>query len=209
MLYYSQVTLLKNTVNLLPYWNYTLQIRERINNQIRAAEVRVISSTGENLGILSLKDAQSRADSEGLDLIEISPKANPPIVKIANYGKYKYELNKKQKKAKQGSKTTETKSIQVKIGTGDGDLTLKAKKASEWLKEGHRIKVELFLSGRSKYMAPNFLKERLDRVLHLITENYKVAEAYKMGPKGPTITLEKDKVQAPMPQKKEESTNTI
>ena len=71
MLYYSQVTLLKNTVNLLPYWNYTLQIRERINNQIRAAEVRVISSTGENLGILSLKDAQSRADSEGLESLAV------------------------------------------------------------------------------------------------------------------------------------------
>lgn len=168
-------------------------MRERINNQIRANEVRVISSTGENLGVLSFRDALALAEKEGLDLIEITPNANPPIAKIADFGKYQYEQNKKQKKAKAGSKPTETKSIQIKIGTGDNDLALKAKKASEWLKEGHRIKVELFLSGRSKYMPDPFLKERLDRVLHLITENFKVAEAYKKGPKGPTITIEKDR----------------
>lgn len=153
----------------------------------------MISSTGVNLGVLSFKDALAMAQKEGLDLIEISPNGNPPIAKIADYGKYQYEQAKKQKKAKQGSKSTETKSIQIKIGTGDNDLALKARKASEWLKEGHRIKVELFLSGRSKYMPDPFLRERLDRVLHLITENYKVAEDYKKGPKGPTITIEKEK----------------
>ena len=168
-------------------------MRERINNQIRASEVRVISNEGVNLGILSIKDALAQASSLGLDLIEISPNTLPPIAKIAEYGKYKYEQNKKLKKARAGAKTTETKSIQVKIGTGDNDLALKARRASEWLKEGHRIKVELFLSGRSKYMPESFLKERLDRILHLITENYKVADSYKRGPKGPTITLEKDK----------------
>ncbi len=168
-------------------------LRERINNQIRANEIRVISSTGENLGVLSFKEAYALAQKDGLDLIEISPNAKPPIVKIANFGKYQYEQNKKQKKAKKGSHTTETKAIQIKIGTGDNELPLKARKASEWLKEGHRIKVELFLSGRSKYMPDPFLRERLDRVLHLITENYKIAEGYKKGPKGPTITIEKDK----------------
>ncbi|MEI7689021.1 MAG: translation initiation factor IF-3 [Candidatus Nomurabacteria bacterium] len=168
-------------------------MRERINNQIRASEVRVISNEGVNLGVLSFKDAFALANKDGFDLIEISPNTNPPIVKIANYGKYKYEQNKKLKKAKAGAKTTETKAIQIKIGTGENDLALKARKASEWLKEGHRIKVELFLSGRSKYMADAFLKERLDRVLHLITENYKIAEDYRKGPKGPTITIEKDK----------------
>ncbi len=168
-------------------------MRERINNQIRANEIRVISSKGENLGVLSFKEAFAMAQAEGLDLIEISPNAVPPIVKIANYGKYQYEQNKKQKKAKAGSKHTETKSVQIKIGTGENDLALKARKASEWLKEGHRIKIELFLSGRSKYMPEAFLKERLDRILHLITENFKVAEDYKKGPKGPTITIERDK----------------
>ena len=153
----------------------------------------MISETGENLGVLSLKEALARATSLGLDLIEITSTTNPPIAKIADYGKYKYEQNKKDKKSKAGAKRTETKAIQIKIGTGDNDLSLKARKASEWLAEGHRIKVELFLSGRSKFMPDAFLRERLDRVLHLITENYKIAEEYKKGPKGPTITIEREK----------------
>jgi translation initiation factor IF-3 len=165
-------------------------LRERINNQIRSSEVRVISSDGQNLGVLSLKDALQKASEEGLDLIEISPNSVPPIAKIADYGKFKYEQNKKNKL---GAKTTETKSVQVKIGTGENDLALKARKASAWLKEGHRIKIELFLSGRSKYMSDVFLKERLDRILNLITTNFKIAEGYKKGPKGPIITIEKEK----------------
>ncbi|MDD3662878.1 MAG: translation initiation factor IF-3 [Candidatus Pacebacteria bacterium] len=168
-------------------------MRERINNQIRAQEVRVISSEGENLGVLSFKDALDLAQKENLDLVEISPNAKPPIVKIVNYGKYQYEQNKKQKQARGNAKATETKSIQIKIGTGDNDLALKAKKASEWLREGHRIKIELFLSGRSKYMPEQFLRERLDRVLRFISEDFKIAEDYKKGPKGPIITIEKVK----------------
>ena len=168
-------------------------MRERINNQIRAHELRVIDSENQNLGLLSIKDALELAQSKGLDLIEISPNANPPVAKIMDYGKYQYEASKKLKKAKAGAKASETKSIQIKIGTGDHDLALKAKTASKWLKEGHRIKIELFLAGRAKYMDEKFLKERLDRVLHLITEDYKVSEAYKNGPKGLFITIEKAK----------------
>ena len=168
-------------------------MRERINNQIRAHELRVIDSENQNLGLLSIRDALELAQSKGLDLIEISPNANPPVAKIMDYGKYQYEASKKLKKAKAGAKPSETKSIQIKIGTGDHDLALKAKTASKWLKEGHRIKIELFLAGRAKYMDEKFLKERLDRVLHLITEDYKVSEAYKKGPKGLFITIEKNK----------------
>lgn len=166
-------------------------MRERINNQIRASELRVIDSEGQNLGVLSIKEALELAQNKGLDLIEISPSANPPIAKIMDFGKYQYEVNKKLKKTKAGSKPTETKSIQIKIGTGDHDLELKAKTASKWLKEGHRIKVELFLAGRAKYMDEKFLKERLDRILHFITEDYKISDAYKRGPKGLITTIER------------------
>lgn len=168
-------------------------MRERINNQIRAKELRVIDQENQNLGVLSIKDALELAQSKGLDLIEISPNANPPVAKIMDFGKYQYEASKKLKKAKAGAKTTETKSIQIKIGTGDHDLELKAKNVSKWLKMGHRIKIELFLSGRSKYMDEKFLKERLDRLLHFITEDYKIAESAKRGPKGLTTTIEKAK----------------
>ncbi|MEK7113857.1 MAG: translation initiation factor IF-3 [Patescibacteria group bacterium] len=168
-------------------------MRERINNQIRAKELRVIDGEGQNLGILSIRDALELAQSRNLDLIEISPNANPPIAKIMDFGKYQYEANKKMKKAKAGAKATETKSIQIKIATGDHDLALKAKTASKWLKEGHRIKVELFLAGRTKYMDEKFLRGRLDRVLHLITEEYKISDSYKRGPKGLGVTIEKAK----------------
>ena len=168
-------------------------MRERINNQIRAVELRVIDSENQNLGVLSIKEALELAQSKGLDLIEINPNGNPPIAKIMDFGKYQYEASKKLKKAKAGAKTTETKSIQIKIGTGDHDLGLKAKTASKWLKEGHRIKIELFLAGRAKYMDEKFLKERLDRVLHLITEDYKISDSYKKGPKGLFITIERNK----------------
>lgn len=168
-------------------------MREKINNQIKAKELRVIDNNDNNLGVLSFKEALSMAESLGLDLIEISPKANPPVAKIGNYGKYQYELNKKMKKMRANAVSTETKSIQIKIGTGDHDLELKAKTASKWLKEGHRIKIELYLTGRTKFMNEAFLRERLERVLNFITEEYKIAENIKKGPKGLVVTIEKAK----------------
>ena len=166
-------------------------MRERINNQIRAKELRVIDNENQNLGVLSVKEALELAQDKGLDLIEISPNANPQVAKIMDFGKYQYEASKRLKKVKARAKPTETKSIQIKIGTGEHDLMLKAKTASKWLKEGHRIKVELFLVGRAKYMDEKFLRERLDRLLHLITEDYKISDAYKRGPKGLITTIEK------------------
>jgi len=152
-----------------------------------------LDSENKNLGILSIKDALELAESKGLDLIEIGPNATPPLAKLMDFGKYQYEASKKLKKSKAGANKTETKGIQIKIGTGDHDLELKAKTASKWIKEGHRVKVELFLAGRAKYMDEKFLRERLDRILHLITENYKISDSYKRGPKGLTTTIEKAK----------------
>lgn len=163
----------------------------RINNQIRASELRVIGKEGENYGVISISEALKRASEVGLDLIEISPTANPPVAKIMDYGKFQYTEKKKQKVTKARSQTTEIKNIQVKIGTSDHDLELKAKKASEWLAEGNRVKVDLFLIGRSKMMDFNFLKERLDRLFKLISVDFKIAEEPKKGPKGLTSVIEK------------------
>ena len=118
--------------------------RLRINNEIRAQELRVITATGENLGVLSLADALAAAKAAGLDLIEISPSAIPPIAKIIDYGKFEYERSKKEKVAKAKVKVSETKEVQIKVGTGENDMLLKAKKAAEWLAEGHRVRAELF-----------------------------------------------------------------
>ena len=163
----------------------------RINHQIRATEVRVINPDGLNIGVMSVSDALRQAQEFGLDLIEISPNAVPPIAKIMDYGKFQYEEKKKLRNAKSKTKTVEVKSIQVKIGTGEHDLALKAKKASEWLKDGDRVKLELFLKGRSKFMDFPFLKERLDRMLVFITEKYKIADPPQKSPKGITVILER------------------
>jgi translation initiation factor IF-3 len=165
--------------------------RVRINHFIKAPELRVITEDGENLGVITLQKAMSEAQARGLDLIEISPTAVPPVAKIMDYGKFQYTEKRKAKVAKSRSQTSDLKNIQVKIGTGEHDLELKAKKASEWLKEGHRVKIDLFLTGRSKYMDFKFLKERLDRIFKLITTEYKIAEEPKKGPKGLTTTIEK------------------
>ena len=166
-------------------------MKARINHQIKALELRVVTAEGENLGVISTEKALAEAKTRGLDLIEISPNAVPPVAKIMDYGKYLYDEKKKTKVAKARTQISELKSIQVKIGTGEHDLELKAKKASEWLAEGNRVKVDLYLVGRSKFMDLNFLKERLERILKLITVEYKIAQEPVKGPKGLTVYLEK------------------
>jgi translation initiation factor IF-3 len=165
----------------------------RINEAIRTPEVRVIGADGENVGVLLVRDALARAKEAGLDLIEISPKAKPPVVKISDYGKFKYEQKKKAKEAKSKSHMTETKVTQVKIGTGERDMQIKASRAAEWLREGHRVKVDLFLWGRYKYMESAFLKERLGRFLAIIPEPFKIADDIQKSPKGLSVVIERDR----------------
>ena len=167
---------------------YGRQDKTRINGQIRAAELRVIDAEEGNLGVMPREEAIKKAEEKGLDLIEISPNATPPIAKIMDFGKYRYEQKKKNKVR---GHFTETKVLQVKIGTGEHDLALKAKQASKFLKEGNRVKIDLFLAGRAKYLEHSFLSERLGRVLHLITEDYKVADGPKRSPKGLSVVIEK------------------
>ncbi|MCX6713090.1 MAG: translation initiation factor IF-3 [Candidatus Vogelbacteria bacterium] len=169
-----------------------MKVQIRINHQIKARELRVLTDDGENFGVISLEDAFRKAEELGLDLIEISPNAVPPVAKIMDYGKFQYREQKKDRDARAKSHRAETKSLQVKIGTGDKDLEIKANKASTFLKEGHRVKIDLFLPGRSKYFDFKFLEERLARILRLISAEYKVADPAKKSPKGLTIIIEKN-----------------
>jgi len=165
----------------------------RINNQIRAKELRVIGPEGENVGVISKEEAIKQAEEAGLDLIEISPQAKPPVAKIMDYGKFLYDQKKKAKVAKAKAHTVEVKNVQVKLATGEHDLALKARRASKWLKGGDRVKLELFLRGREKYMDATFLKERLNRIVNLITEDFQIAEPVKKVPKGYAMIVEKKK----------------
>ncbi len=163
----------------------------RINKEIRAAELRVIGEDGNNLGVIPLQQALDAAKTAGLDLIEVSPGATPPVAKIMDYGKFQYLEQKKDREIRAKSHVTETKSVQIEVGTGENDLMRKARQSAGWLKEGHRVRIELFLKGRYKYMDPAFLKERLKRFVLLVPEDYRVAEDVQKGPKGFTMIIEK------------------
>jgi translation initiation factor IF-3 len=108
-----------------------------------------------------------------------------------DYGKFQYLEQKKDREIRAKSHVTETKSIQIEVGTGENDLMRKARQAAGWLKEGHRVQIELFLKGRYKYMDVGFLKERLNRFVLLVPEEYKVAVPVTKGPKGFATTIER------------------
>lgn len=121
-----------------------------INEEIRGKELRVINTDGEQLGVMSREEALHLAEEKKLDLVCISPKANPPVCKILDYGKYKYELQKKEKEAKKKQKTTQVKEIRLSTFIEDHDIMVKAKTGAKFLKEGDKLKVSLRFRGREK-----------------------------------------------------------
>lgn len=162
-----------------------------MNDFIRYPEVRVLGAEGENYGVMSRDSALEKARDLGLDLILISENSKPPTCKIIDYGKFKYFESKKNKDM--GGSVTETKVLRIGVGTGEGDLTLKAKQASQWLKEGHRVKLDLKLERRENYLDQNFMKEKMNRAMILITEEFKIAEEFKKIPNHAVIVIEKAK----------------
>lgn len=150
-----------------------------INNNIRSLKLRVIGPLGENFGVLTKEEALAEAKKVGLDLIEVSSQSDPPVARISDYGKYTYEMSKKLKEVKAKAHVTETKNIQISVSISEHDIMIKAKQASEWIKEGHRVKIELQLKGRTKYMDEAFLRERMQRIMAVIPAEYKIAEPLK------------------------------
>ncbi|MCX8059457.1 MAG: translation initiation factor IF-3 [Spirochaetes bacterium] len=122
--------------------------RPNINEEIRAKEVRVIGSNGEQLGIFSIKDALNIAYEQGLDLIEVSPNAEPPVCKIGDFGKFIFEKEKKEKEAKKHQKKIELREIRFTPGIGEHDYDFKLKKAKEFLAEGSHVLFRLRYRGR-------------------------------------------------------------
>ena len=120
----------------------------RANNRINSLEVQVISSEGQNLGILSTKEALHLAEQEGLDLIEIAPNAKPPVCKIIDMGKYKYDLQKKANKAKKKQKISELKEIKLRPGTEIHDYNFKIKNAQKFLSKRDKVKFTVRFKGR-------------------------------------------------------------
>ena len=126
----------------------TIKDQHQINEQIRDKEVRVISATGEQLGIMSAREALAIAEEEGLDLVKISPNAVPPVCKVMNYGKFKFEQAKKEKENRKNQKVVELKEIYLSMTIDVGDLNVKAKKTLEMLADGNKVKVSIRMRGR-------------------------------------------------------------
>ena len=120
----------------------------RTNHRIKSIDVQVINSSGENLGTLPIKKAIEAAKEEGLDLIEISPNANPPVCKIMDMGKYKYDMQKKASKAKKNQKIAVLKEIKLRPGTEIHDYTFKIKNAKKFLTKGDKVKFTIKFKGR-------------------------------------------------------------
>ena len=119
-----------------------------INDRIHAKSVRVISEKGEMVGVLETREAIKMAFDQGLDLVQVSPNASPPVCKIIDYGKYKYQLQKKQAEAKKKQKTFEVKEVKLRPGIEDHDYGVKLKSIQRFLSEGDKVKITLRFKGR-------------------------------------------------------------
>jgi translation initiation factor IF-3 len=128
----------------------TIKDQHQINGEIRDREVRVISATGEQLGIMSAMEALRLAEEEDLDLVKISPNAVPPVCKIMNYGKFKFEQTKREKENRKNQKVMELKEIYLSMTIDIGDLNVKAKKTLEILADGNKVKVSIRMRGRQQ-----------------------------------------------------------
>ncbi|MGD0665716.1 MAG: translation initiation factor IF-3 [Rhabdochlamydiaceae bacterium] len=135
----------------------------RINREIRAARVRVIDKDGNQLGILTLMDAISRAEQVGLDLVEISPSADPPVCKIIDFGKFRYQQTKKEKESKKSQHQVKVKEVKVKPNTDDHDLQTKLRHAREFIAKGNKVKITCVFRGRE--MAHTEFGEKVVRKL--------------------------------------------
>jgi translation initiation factor IF-3 len=120
----------------------------RINDQIRAREVRLIDETGQNVGVVAKFDAIARAETAGLDLVEVSPDADPPVCKILDFGKYKYQEQKKAAEARKNQKIVEIKEIKMRPGIDDHDYDVKMRAIRRFFEEGDKVKVTLRFRGR-------------------------------------------------------------
>ena len=141
----------------------------RINRQIRAREVLLIDENGEQKGVMNTYDAFRLAEEAGLDLVEVSPMANPPVCKILDFGKYRYEMEKKQKEAKKNQAVTKLKEVRMQSKIADNDINTKSKAISEFLGEGNKVKVSIRFKGRTM-THPELGKEVLDTILVKLSE---------------------------------------
>lgn len=140
----------------------------RINEQIRAPEIRLIGDNGDQYGVISIGEARQISDEQGLDLVEVSPNAKPPVVKLIDYGKFKYEQQKKASEAKKKQVVVQLKEIQFRPAIDTHDLNVKLKKAEKFLNQGDKVKMIMQFRGREmahKEIGQNKFKDIINTVV--------------------------------------------
>ncbi len=159
-----------------------------INEQIRDKEVRLVGENGEQLGIMSSRDAQKMADDAGLDLVKIAPTAKPPVCKIVDYGKYRYEQIRREKEAKKKQKTIEIKEIRLSPNIDTNDLNTKMNAARKFIGKGDKVKVTLRFRGREMAHMANS-KHILDDFAEELSEIAVIEKAPKVEGRSMTMVL--------------------
>ena len=159
-----------------------------INEQIRDKEVRLIGADGEQIGVMSSKEAYFKAKDAGLDLVKISPNAKPPVCKIVDYGKYRYEQTRKAKEAKKKQKTVETKEIRLSPNIDTNDLNTKVNAARKFISKGDRVKITLRFRGREMAHMNNS-KHILDDFAELLSDVAVVEKPAKMEGRNMSMVL--------------------
>lgn len=159
-----------------------------INEQIRDKEVRLIGEDGEQLGVVSVKEAMSKAEEAGLDLVKIAPTAKPPVCKIVDYGKFKYEQTRKEKEAKKKQKVIEVKEIRLSPNIDTNDLNTKMNAARKFLTKGDKVKITLRFRGREMaHMASS--KHILDDIAEALADISVIEKAPKVEGRSMTMFL--------------------
>ena len=158
------------------------QDKHRINDKIRAREVRLIDNNSEQVGIRSLQQALEFATEKQLDLVEIAPQASPPVCKLIDYGKYKYQLQKKESEAKKNQKDNAIKELKIRYCTDIGDLKTKLRHARSFLSDGNKVKFSMRFRGREKAFV-HLGKEKLKKIATQLAD---VSEIYEQNFRGRT-----------------------
>ena len=150
-----------------------------VNWEIRSPEVRVIDADGKQVGILAVKEAIRLAEEQGLDLVEVAPGASPPVCRVMNYGKYKYQQNKRSQEAKKNQTVIHVKEVKVRPRTEEHDYQFKLRHILRFLEEGNKVKVSLLFRGR-EIAHPEFGREMLARIQESVKEKAVVEQTPRM-----------------------------
>lgn len=165
-------------------------ITQKINRQITAPELRVVGEKGENLGVLKTEKALALAETKGLDLVEVAPTASPPVARIINFDKFRYEKTKEAKKIKQQSRGKELKYIRLSPRMAKNDILIKLKQATKFLEQGHKIEIQLRLRGREK-ANKEWGRQKLEEFVALLPDDYKAVNEIKLAGPGFVVQINK------------------